>query len=105
MRVDNAVFLGKTTGLSMINASASPMLSAAEAPWIASEMRRALRQDGALTAPSRSGRMQDMRRMMVLAATIALLTAARGGEACRWNGHARRRGDPGQERPRGGQRR
>lgn len=44
VRVDNAVYVGKSEGFAMINASASPMLSAAEAPWVANEMRRALRE-------------------------------------------------------------
>lgn len=44
VRVDKAVYVGKSEGFAMINASASPMLSAAEAPWVASEMRRALRE-------------------------------------------------------------
>ena len=39
-----AVYLGRAEGFAMINASASPMLSEAEAPWIANEMRRALRE-------------------------------------------------------------
>lgn len=44
VRVDKAVYVGRSEGFAMINASASPMLSAAEAPWVASEMRRALRE-------------------------------------------------------------
>jgi hypothetical protein len=44
VRVDKAVYVGKTGGFTIVNASASPMLSAAEAPWIAREMRRALRE-------------------------------------------------------------
>jgi hypothetical protein len=44
VRVEKAVYVGKTEGVAMINASASPMLSAEEAPWIANEMRRALRE-------------------------------------------------------------
>lgn len=44
VRVDKAVYVAKVEGFSMINTSASPMLSAAEAPWIAREMRRALRE-------------------------------------------------------------
>ena len=44
VRVDKAVYVGKSEGFAMINASASPMLSAAEAPWVANEMRRALRE-------------------------------------------------------------
>lgn len=44
VRVDKAVYVGKTGGFAVINASASPMLSAAEAPWVAAEMRRAMRE-------------------------------------------------------------
>lgn len=44
VRQDNAVYVGRTEGLSLVNASASPMLAAAEAPWVAAEMRRALRE-------------------------------------------------------------
>lgn len=44
VRMDKAVYVGKSTGFSMINASASPMLSASEAPWIAKELRRAMRE-------------------------------------------------------------
>jgi hypothetical protein len=44
VRIDKAVYVGKSEGFAMINASASPMLSASEAPWIAREMRRALRE-------------------------------------------------------------
>ena len=43
VRVDKAVFVGKTEGLNLINASASPMLSDAEARWVAAELRRAIR--------------------------------------------------------------
>jgi Protein of unknown function (DUF3137) len=44
VRMDKAVYVGKSGGFAIVNASASPMLSAAEAPWIAKEMRRALRE-------------------------------------------------------------
>jgi len=44
VRMDKAVYVGKVEGLSMINASASPMLSAEEAPWVTAEMRRAIRE-------------------------------------------------------------
>ena len=44
VRLDKAVYVGKTEGFALINASASPMLSESEAPWVASEMRRALRE-------------------------------------------------------------
>jgi hypothetical protein len=43
VRLDTAVYVGKTEGHSLINASASPMLSEEEARWVASELRRALR--------------------------------------------------------------
>lgn len=43
VRVDKAVFIGKTEGFALINVSASPMLSLAEARWVKAEMRRALR--------------------------------------------------------------
>lgn len=43
VRIDKAVYIGKTTGLNLVNPSASPMLSADEAPWVAAEMQRALR--------------------------------------------------------------
>lgn len=42
VRVETAVYIGRTQGLNLINASASPMLSSEEAPWVAVEMRRAL---------------------------------------------------------------
>lgn len=44
VRVDKAVYVGKVGGFAVINASASPMLSASEAPWVAQEMRRAMRE-------------------------------------------------------------
>jgi hypothetical protein len=44
VRIDNAVYVGKSEGLNLMNASASPMLAEGEAPWVAAEMRRALRQ-------------------------------------------------------------
>jgi hypothetical protein len=43
VRVDKAVFIAKTEGLSLVNVSASPMLTDAEATWVAAELRRALR--------------------------------------------------------------
>lgn len=43
VRLDNAVYVGKTGGLNLLNASASPMLAAGEAPWVATALRRALR--------------------------------------------------------------
>ncbi len=42
VRLENAVYIGKTEGLNLLNPSASPILKAEEAPWVASEMRRAL---------------------------------------------------------------
>lgn len=44
VRVDKAVYVGKTEGLHLVNPSASPMLSAEEAPWVVAEMRRAMRE-------------------------------------------------------------
>jgi len=44
VRMDKGVYVGKSDGFAIINASASPMLSAEEAPWVANEMRRALRE-------------------------------------------------------------
>lgn len=44
VRIDKAVYVGKSEGLNLVNASASPMLSEGEAPWVAAQMRRALRQ-------------------------------------------------------------
>jgi hypothetical protein len=44
VRVENAVYVGKSEGLNLINASASPMLGQGEAPWVAASMRQALRQ-------------------------------------------------------------
>ena len=43
VRVDKAVFIGKSEGLNLVNPSASPMLSEAESKWVAAELRRALR--------------------------------------------------------------
>ncbi|MGE0361879.1 MAG: DUF3137 domain-containing protein [Vicinamibacterales bacterium] len=43
VRVDKAVFIGKTEGFALINVSASPMLSLAEARWVKAELRRAMR--------------------------------------------------------------
>lgn len=42
VRLENAVYIGKTEGLHLLSPSASPILKAEEAPWVASEMRRAL---------------------------------------------------------------
>ncbi len=38
------VYVGRTQGFSLVNASASPMLSPEEARWVAAEMRRAMRE-------------------------------------------------------------
>lgn len=43
VRVDTAVFIGKTGGFSLINVSASPMLRLDEARWITSTLTQALR--------------------------------------------------------------
>lgn len=43
VRLENAVYVGKTGGLNLLNASASPMLAAGEAPWVATALRRAMR--------------------------------------------------------------
>lgn len=45
---NNAVFVGRTEGFSLVNASASPILDPGEARWVAAEMRRAMRE----TAPA-----------------------------------------------------
>lgn len=42
VRIENAVYVGKTEGLNLINPSASPMLKDGEALWVAQELRRAL---------------------------------------------------------------
>ena len=44
VQMQRLLYVGKTEGFALINASASPMLSESEAPWVASEMRRALRE-------------------------------------------------------------
>ncbi len=43
IRADKAVYIGKSKGFSLVNVSASPMLSEAEARWVASELRRAMK--------------------------------------------------------------
>ena len=43
VKLENAVYVGKMEGLTLINPTASPMLSKEEAPWVAFEMRRGLR--------------------------------------------------------------
>ena len=42
--MDRSVHIGKATGLNLLNPSASPMLKADEAQWVAYEMRRALKE-------------------------------------------------------------
>ncbi|MCC6992373.1 MAG: DUF3137 domain-containing protein [Acidobacteria bacterium] len=44
VRLEKAVYVGKTTGFALLNATASPMLSPGDVPWVASEMRRAMRE-------------------------------------------------------------
>jgi hypothetical protein len=43
VRVDEAVFIGETAGIALVDVSASPMLSQAEARWVTAELRRAMR--------------------------------------------------------------
>jgi hypothetical protein len=43
VRLEGAVYVGRREGQSLINPTASPMLSQDEAKWVASELRRALR--------------------------------------------------------------
>jgi hypothetical protein len=43
IRVERAVHVGKSEGLTLVNPTASPMLSLEEARWVAAEMRRAMR--------------------------------------------------------------
>lgn len=42
--IDRCVYIGKETGLNLVNPSASPMLKEEEARWVASEMRQALKE-------------------------------------------------------------
>ena len=42
--MDRSVHIGKATGLNLLNPSASPMLKADEARWVAYEMRQALKE-------------------------------------------------------------
>ena len=44
IRVNTALYLAKSDGVSLMNPTASPVLSEAEAKWLTSEMKRALRQ-------------------------------------------------------------
>ena len=48
VKLENAVYVGKMEGLTLIHPTASPMLSKEEAPWVASEMRRGLRNSPTL---------------------------------------------------------
>lgn len=48
VRVENAVYVGKTEGLNLVNPSASPMLKPDEARWVAAALRGALRPGSAL---------------------------------------------------------
>ena len=43
VKLEQAVYVAKSEGLTLINPTASPMLSKEEAPWVAFEMRRGLR--------------------------------------------------------------
>ena len=43
MRLDRAVYLAKGDGFTLLNVTASPMLSEPEARWVAAELRRAMR--------------------------------------------------------------
>ncbi len=43
VKLETAVYVGKSEGLHLMHPTASPMLSTAEAPWVAAEMRRGLR--------------------------------------------------------------
>ena len=43
----NLVYVAKTSGIGIMNTSASPMLKPEEAAWVAYEMRRALRETAA----------------------------------------------------------
>lgn len=49
VRVEGAVFVGKTQGLNLVNPSASPSMSEPEARWVAAEIRRALAATGSGT--------------------------------------------------------
>ncbi len=44
MRLDKAVFIAKSNGTHMMNPTASPNLTLAEAKWLTAEMKRALGQ-------------------------------------------------------------
>lgn len=46
---NDTVYIGRTEGFSLVNASASPMLATAEARWVAAEMRRAMRETAAVS--------------------------------------------------------
>ncbi|MGE3889292.1 MAG: DUF3137 domain-containing protein [Vicinamibacterales bacterium] len=45
--LERAVYIGKNEGMNLVNPSASPMLKADEARWVACEMRQALRETAA----------------------------------------------------------
>jgi len=46
VRLEGAVFVGKTQGLHLVNPSASPSMSEPEARWVAAEIKRALAATG-----------------------------------------------------------
>lgn len=48
VKLEAAVYVGKSEGVNLIHPTASPMLSKEEAPWVAAEMRRGLRSSPAL---------------------------------------------------------
>ncbi len=48
VKLEQAVYVSKTEGLNLLHPTASPMLSKEEAPWVAFEMRRALRNSPTL---------------------------------------------------------
>ena len=43
VRLENAVYVGRSEGVTLVNPSASPMLRDGEAPWVAAVLRHALR--------------------------------------------------------------
>jgi hypothetical protein len=46
--MERAVYVGRATGLNLVNPSASPMLKADEARWVAREMRQAMKETAAV---------------------------------------------------------
>ena len=71
--IERAVYVGKATGLNLVNPSASPMLKADEARWVAREMRQAMKETAAMRTS-----------MIVLAFTLlAGLASAQPGTAAR----------------------